>query len=284
MNREIVKVITGTKASDGDGVQLTRIIASPELDMLDPFLLLDVFGSDKPQDYIGGFPAHPHRGFETVTYMLAGEMRHQDSAGNSGVIEAGGVQWMRAGKGIIHSEMPEQEEGLLAGFQLWVNLPASHKMVEPHYQEYGKDKIPVENRRESCQISVIAGETQQGTRGIINNDLVDPIYWDIHLSAGTKFMDRIPESHNALVYVIEGALTIADSEASFMAEAPLIAKELAVLSLADQIEITAQSDSRFLLVAGKPINEPVARGGPFVMNTEEEITQAFADYKSGELA
>ncbi|MEE9352292.1 MAG: pirin family protein, partial [Thiotrichaceae bacterium] len=272
------------KASDGDGVQLTRIIASPELDMLDPFLLLDVFGSDKPQDYIGGFPAHPHRGFETVTYMLAGEMRHQDSAGNSGVIEAGGVQWMRAGKGIIHSEMPEQEEGLLAGFQLWVNLPASHKMVEPHYQEYGKDKIPVENRRESCQISVIAGETQQGTRGIINNDLVDPIYWDIHLSAGTKFMDRIPESHNALVYVIEGALTIADSEASFMAEAPLIAKELAVLSLADQIEITAQSDSRFLLVAGKPINEPVARGGPFVMNTEEEITQAFADYKSGELA
>ncbi len=278
MNREIVKVITGTKASDGDGVQLTRVIASPELDMLDPFLLLDVFGSDKPQDYIGGFPAHPHRGFETVTYMLAGKMRHQDSAGNSGVIEADGVQWMRAGKGIIHSEMPEQEEGLLAGFQLWVNLPASHKMVEPHYQEYGKDKIPVENRGESCQINVIAGETQQGTHGMIKNDLVDPVYWDIHLSDGVKFMDKIPESHNAFVYVIEGALTIGGSESS------LIAKELAVLSLADQVEITAQSDSRFLLVAGKPINEPVARGGPFVMNTREEITQAFADYKSGELA
>ncbi len=277
MYREITKIIIGKKVSDGEGVQLTRIIGSAELDMLDPFLLLDAFGSDKPQDYIGGFPSHPHRGFETVTYMLAGKMRHQDSAGNSGVIEAGGVQWMRAGKGIIHSEMPEQEEGLLAGFQLWVNLPAAHKMDVPHYQEYAKEQVPLEDRGESCQVKVIAGATQYGTRGVINNDLVEPTYWDVSLNKEAQFSDTIPEDHNAFVYVIEGGIRFGDSQTV------LEAKQLAVLSLADQINITASKDSRFLLVAGKPINEPVARGGPFVMNTQEEIAQAFADYKTGQL-
>ncbi len=278
MNRKIEKVITGVKASDGDGVQLTRIIASPKLDMLDPFLLMDAFGSDKPLDYIGGFPAHPHRGFETVTYMMAGKMRHKDSVGNEGVIEAGGVQWMRAGKGIIHSEMPEQEEGLLAGFQLWVNLPASHKMSEPSYQEVGVDDIPEEIRGEACHLKVIAGRTSKGTEGAVSNDLVGPIYWDIHLASGAQFSDKIPEGHNAFLYVIEGELTIDNSNES------IISKQLAILTKGDCIEIEAKPISRFLLIAGKPLNEPVARGGPFVMNTREEIKQAFTDYEAGQFA
>lgn len=278
MNRKIEKIITGVKSSDGDGVQLTRIIASPELDMLDPFLLMDAFESDKPQDYIGGFPAHPHRGFETVTYMLAGKMRHKDSAGNEGVIEAGGVQWMRAGKGIIHSEMPEQEEGLLSGFQLWVNLPASHKMDNPNYQEVGTDDIPEETRGDACHLKVIAGRTSQGTQGAISNDLVDPIYWDIHLGSGSTFIDEIPEGHNAFIYVIEGELTVGESNES------IIPKQLAILTEGNSIQIEAKTISHFLLIAGKPLNEPVARGGPFVMNTRKEIQQAFTDYEAGRFA
>lgn len=276
--REITKVITGTKTSDGDGVQLTRVIGTSDLNMLDPFLLLDAFGSDKPLDYIGGFPAHPHRGFETVTYMLAGKMRHKDSAGNEGVIERGGVQWMSAGKGIIHSEMPEQEEGLLAGFQLWVNLPAAHKMDEPCYQEHRGSDVPEELRGDVCRLKVIAGETIKGTKGIIKNDFVDPVYWDIHLSKGAQFNDVIPKNHNAFIYVIEGGLTVSSASSS------LEAGQLAVLSLADKIEIIADKDCRFLLIAGKPINESIARGGPFVMNTPTEIKQAFADYQSGQFA
>ncbi len=275
MKRKITKIVTGNKASDGDGVQLTRLIASPELDMLDPFLLLDAFGSDKPQDYIGGFPEHPHRGFETVTYMFAGKMRHEDSTGNSGVIKTGGVQWMRAGKGIIHSEMPEQEEGLLSGLQLWINLPASHKMSEPSYQEVSKLGIPLEKRGEHCSIKVIAGNTKHGTRGAISHDLVDPIYWDIHLTASANFHDLIPEGHNAFIYVIEGQVQIADENVS--------SKQLAVLGSGDQIDISGESSARFLLIAAKPLNESIARGGPFVMNTQVEIQQAFRDYQSGKL-
>ena len=275
MKRKITKIVTGNKASDGDGVQLTRLIASPELDMLDPFLLLDAFGSDKPQDYIGGFPEHPHRGFETVTYMFAGKMRHEDSTGNSGVIKTGGVQWMRAGKGIIHSEMPEQEEGLLSGLQLWINLPASHKMSEPSYQEVSKLGIPLEKRGEHCSIKVIAGNTKHGTRGAISHDLVDPIYWDIHLTASANFHDLIPEEHNAFIYVIEGQVQIADENVS--------SKQLAVLGSGDQIDISGESSARFLLIAAKPLNESIARGGPFVMNTQVEIQQAFRDYQSGKL-
>ena len=290
--RNIEKIFSGSNTSDGDGVQLTRIIGTAELDMLDPFLLLDAFGSDKPLDYIGGFPSHPHRGFETVTYMLAGKMRHKDSAGNEGVIESDGVQWMRAGKGIIHSEMPEQEEGLLAGFQLWVNLPASHKMDEPLYQEYAKNEIPEELRENSARLKVIAGETKNGTMGIVKNDLVDPVYWDVHLNDGAQFIDELPANHNAFIYVIEGALNIGASSnntgsndtKSNDVEQIVNHRQLAVLSLGDEIKLTAQADSRFLLVAGKPINEPVARGGPFVMNTAEEIKQAFIDYQSGQFA
>lgn len=274
MKRNVEKIITGLKTSDGDGVQLTRLIGSSKLEMLDPFLLMDAFGSEKPQEYIGGFPSHPHRGFETVTYMLAGKMRHQDSAGNKGVIEAGGVQWMRAGKGIIHSEMPEQEEGLLSGFQLWVNLPASHKMVNPSYQEISEANIPVEARGDSCHLKIIAGQTNKGTEGVIHNDLIDPLYWDINLVAGATFNDEIPKDHNAFIYMIEGELLID--------EVTVQTKQLAVLSNGNQIEVKANKISRFLLIAGKPLNEPVARAGPFVMNTREEIQQAFADYKSGQ--
>ena len=265
------------KTSDGKGVQLTRMIASEALEMLDPFLLMDVFGSDEPQDYIGGFPPHPHRGFETVTYMFAGKMRHKDSVGNSGIIETGGIQWMRAGKGIIHSEMPEQEEGLLSGVQLWVNLPATHKMSEPSYQEVSKANIPKETRSNDCFLNVIAGKTKEGTQGIIRNTLVDPLYWDIHLSKHAIFTDQIPKGHNAFIYVIDGNIKINNTL--------IEQKKLAVLSKnGSQIEVQAEPSARFLLVAGKPLNEPVARGGPFVMNTHEEIQQAFKDYESGALA
>ncbi len=276
--REIKQVVTGIRASDGDGVQLTRIIGSPFLEMLDPFLLLDAFGSDKPQDYIGGFPAHPHRGFETVTYMLAGKMRHKDSAGNEGVIEAGGIQWMTAGKGIIHSEMPEQEDGLLAGFQLWVNLPASRKMVEPEYQEKTNAEIPQEIREHNSQIKIIAGKTKNGTEGLIDNPEIAPIYWDVELLEANTFTDVLPETHNAFVYLIEGEIQISDSKS------PLLPGQLAILGEGDRIELKSKLASRFLLIAGKPLNEPVERAGPFVMNTRQEINQAFTDYQSGALA
>ena len=273
--RGIKEIIKGISASDGDGVQLTRIIGSPYLNYLDPFLLLDAFGSDKPQDYIGGFPSHPHRGFETVTYMLAGKMRHKDSAGNEGVIEAGGVQWMTAGSGIIHSEMPEQEEGLLAGFQLWVNLPASHKMTEPKYQEFSKNEIPIEVRDEDCKIAVIAGETSNGTKGVIVNDIVEPVYWDIQLNTDSYIYDDVASGHNAFIYVMEGEVVV-ENEA-------VMSGQLAVLGDGSKIQFYAKKDSRFLLIAGKPIREPIARGGPFVMNTKEEIQQAFSDYRLGQL-
>lgn len=275
--RSIVQIISGQKASDGDGVQLRRYIGSPELNHLDPFLLLDVFGSDKPQDYIGGFPSHPHRGFETVTYMMAGKMRHKDSIGTSGVIEAGGIQWMRAARGIIHSEMPEQEEGLLAGFQLWINLPASHKMADPEYQEFDKDHINIETRGAHTEIRVIAGKTRQGTQGVIKNELTSPIYWDVKLAEGTQFDDQIPENFNAFIYVMKGGLKIGDSDSILPKGA------LAVLSKGEMISIKAGSKSQFLLVAAKPLNEALARGGPFVMNTREEIQQAFRDYENGVL-
>lgn len=273
--REIKQIVNGMPSSDGDGVQLTRIIGSPSMNFLDPFLLLDAFGSDKPQDYIGGFPSHPHRGFETVTYMMAGKMRHKDNAGNEGVIESGGVQWMSAGKGIIHSEMPEQEQGLLSGFQLWVNLPAEHKMMEPNYQEHSADEIAVESRDDGTQIRVVAGKTSLGTKGVISNPFVDPTYWDVELPNGTSFDEVLPEGHNGFIYLIEGEVTIGTQQTK------LKKGQLAVLSHGERLSITANQTSRFLLVAGKPINEPIERAGPFVMNTKAEIQQAFHDYQSG---
>ena len=276
--RTLIKTFAGIDTADGDGVKLTRIIGSPQLNMLDPFLLLDCFASDQAQDYIGGFPEHPHRGFETVTYLLNGKMRHKDNAGNEGIIEPGGVQWMTAGRGILHSEMPEQEDGLLQGFQLWVNLPRSAKMTAPRYQEYAPDTIAVEQLAGGGSIKVIAGKTDLGTIGPVINDYVFPTYMDISLPAGSSFSQTITHGHNAFIYLLEGEIVIS----AYNEQQTLPAKNLGILSDGEQVSVTAgEQDSRFLLIAGKPLNEPVARGGPFVMNTEAEIQQAFVDYQRG---
>jgi redox-sensitive bicupin YhaK (pirin superfamily) len=275
-NRELLQTTSGIAASDGDGVKLTRIIGSQELNVLDPFLLLDAFESDNPHDYIGGFPSHPHRGFETVTYLLAGRMRHKDNAGNEGVIEPGGVQWMTAGKGIVHSEMPEQENGLLMGFQLWVNLPAAAKMSEPAYQEFSPDRVPLEQRQNGTLVRVISGTTSEGTRGPVQNSYVKPTYMDVTLPAGADFKQVVGASDNAFIFVTEGNLLIGDSRQH------LGHRELGILGEGDQITVSANASARFLLVAGQPLNEPIARGGPFVMNTKAEVMQAFTDYQNGQ--
>lgn len=276
--RELRQIVNGDQVSDGAGVQLKRIIGSPQINMLDPFLLFDAFGSDRPQDYLAGFPPHPHRGFETVTYMLAGKMRHEDSAGHAGVIETGGVQWMTAGKGIIHSEMPEQEQGLLAGFQLWVNLPAAEKMREPRYQERSAAEIPIETHDNGIRIKVVAGQTDQGTKGVIDNPYVKPLYLHVELPTETAFEQQVPETDNSFVYVIKGQLSVGDKQRS------LKAGQLGVLEQGSSIMLHAEQTSEFLLVSGQPLKEPVARGGPFVMNTREQVEQAFADYREGRLA
>lgn len=276
--RSIQRIIHGMETSDGAGVNLRRYIASPELDMLDPFLLLDVFSSKDADDYIAGFPPHPHRGFETVTYLLAGRMRHRDSAGHEGVIQAGGVQWMTAGSGIEHSEMPEQEDGLLAGFQLWVNLPAAKKMMPPRYQELEPGQIPVESLGEWGHIRVIAGTTTQGTTGPVNGIAAAPLYLDVQLNPGASLQQDITAGHHAFLYAIEGALTVdGSSQQNF-----LQAGQLAVLDDGDTLQIHSLEGCRILLVAGQPFGEPVARYGPFVMNTEQELRQAFVDYRSGQ--
>ena len=295
-NKALVMTTSGMPASDGDGVKLTRIIGTSHLKMIDPFLMLDCFESDEPLDYIGGFPTHPHRGFETVTYLLDGKMRHKDSKGNEGVIEPGGVQWMTAGKGILHSEMPEQENGLLKGFQLWVNLPKTAKMTEPAYQEFSPDKMAMESRDDGTQIRVIAGKTSQGTLGPVKNAYTDPTYMDISLLAGVSFNQIIAEGHNAFIYVIEGELSIGDPSIGKQRAGEVLAgddrvahqartlgtKTLGVFGEGQQIFVTGQAQAtRFLLVAGRRINEPVVQSGPFVMNTPEEINQAFDDFRRG---
>jgi redox-sensitive bicupin YhaK (pirin superfamily) len=249
------------------------VIGSQELNMLDPFLLLDAFESDQPQDYIGGFPSHPHRGFETVTYLLAGRMRHKDNAGNEGVIEPGGVQWMTAGKGIIHSEMPEQENGLLMGFQLWVNLPARAKMSQPGYQEYPPSQTPLEVRDNGIEVRVIAGTTSEGTEGIVRNEFVHPTYLDVSLPGGESFTQEVNATDNAFLFVIDGELETGGQHTR------LGRRTLGILGPGSAIEVSTSAGARFLLVSAQPLHEPVARGGPFVMNTKEEIMQAFDDYR-----
>ncbi len=273
--RRVSFITQGQAAIDGAGVKLTRIIGTQQLNMLDPFLLLDCFESDDPDDYIAGFPSHPHRGFETVTYLLAGKMRHQDSVGNNGVIEPGGVQWMTAGKGIVHSEMPEQENGLLKGFQLWVNLPSTEKMCTPYYQEFSPDKIALEKSDKGTEIRVVAGKTDQGTLGPVNKDYIKPTYLDVQLAVGNTFKQTISAEHNCFIYVIEGQINIADEV--------ITQNVLAVLSAGEQVTIDAEQASRFLLLAAKPLNEPVARSGPFVMNTHEQLMQAYEDFQTNNL-
>ena len=260
--------------SDGAGVRLSRAIANAELDHLDPFLLLDEFRSDDPNDYIAGFPDHPHRGFETVTYMLAGRMEHADHAGNKGLLVGGGAQWMTAGRGIIHSETPKQEDGLMWGFQLWVNLPAKSKMTAPRYQDIDPSAIP-EVKIDGGSVRVIAGAFNEAT-GPVHGIVTDPVYLDVRLDSSGSFETAIPEDHTSFVYVYQGEGAVGGAN--------LGSKTLGVLSKGDRIAArAADSDFRFLCIAARPLLEPIARYGPFVMNTREEIQQAFEDFRNGRL-
>jgi quercetin 2,3-dioxygenase len=276
-DREVVQQIGGVPTSDGAGVKLTRVIGQPALPDLDPFLLLDEFGTDNPGDYIAGFPAHPHRGFETVTYMLDGRMRHRDNHGHEGVLVPGAVQWMTAGRGIVHSEMPEQQAGRMRGFQLWLNLPADAKMAEPAYQEFGPERIPVVSPGHGVHVKVIAGTVGPVT-GPVVQPATDPTYLDIQLDAQASFAHALPPGHAAFVYVFEGELQVGSGATT----ARLPQHTLAVLGDGAQVRLQSGAlAARAILVAGRPLHEPVARYGPFVMNTQQQLRQAFADYQSG---
>ena len=264
----------GMAASDGAGVKLTRVIGQPALADLDPFLMLDEFGSDDPSAYIAGFPDHPHRGFETVTYMLAGRMRHRDNKGNEGLLTAGSVQWMTAGRGIVHSEMPEQEEGLMQGFQLWLNLPAKDKMTAPRYQDIPPEAIPLAHPAEGVEAKVIAGELA-GVRGPVEAGATEPFYADFSLAPGAAADVALPEAHNAFVYVYEGSAEVGQPARS------LARGTIAVLGPGAAVRLASAQGARLILVAGKPLREPVAKYGPFVMNTQAELREAFADFQAG---
>jgi redox-sensitive bicupin YhaK (pirin superfamily) len=272
-HRHITRRVRGMDTADGAGVKLKRVIGQPALDMLDPFLLLDEFRSDQAGDYIEGFPEHPHRGFETVTYMLAGRMQHGDNHGNRGDLGPGSVQWMTAGRGILHSEMPQQEEGLMWGFQLSVNLPAADKMVAPRYQDIAPTEIPVVQPAEGVTVRVVAGELA-GEKGPVAGVSTDPIYLDIALDAGARLELDVPEGHSAFAYVFDGT-------AATVAGETLARSELAVLSKGDKVSFAAEGHARVLFVAGRPLAEPVARYGPFVMNTPAQIHEAIADFRAG---
>jgi redox-sensitive bicupin YhaK (pirin superfamily) len=271
--RPVIKTVKGMPASDGAGVRLTRILGTQEAQSFDPFLMLDHFDSAEASDYLAGFPDHPHRGFETVTYMLDGKMRHGDNKGRSGVIETGGVQWMRAGRGIVHSEMPEQVEGRMRGFQLWVNLPSHLKMSEPDYQEFDAEKIPVEARDGGVTVKVVAGATSDGTEGPVRDAAIGPVYFDVSVPAGASFSEPVEADRAAMLVVYEGSVEVGGRTVEALGGA--------FLGEGDEVKATALKDARFLLIAGRPIREPVAWAGPFVMNTREEIMQAYDDFRAG---
>ncbi len=275
--RKIKKIIEPMVTSDGAGVTLKRGIANPELSDLDPFLLFDHFGSDNPDDYIAGFPMHPHRGIETVTYMLNGVIKHRDSGGNEGVISKGDVQWMTAGSGIMHEEMPQIREGKMEGFQLWVNLPAASKMMSPRYQEFRADEIPFVKLDNGIRIKVIAGEFAE-TRGAVRDIEADPGYLDVMVPAGQTFSHTVSADHAVFAYLFEGSASFESDNDDEMINAP----KLIVFDDGDLVTIRARDGgARFLLVSGKPFAEPIARYGPFVMNTREEIQDALADLQNG---
>ncbi len=276
--RTVERLVVGKATSDGAGVKLTRVLAQSLQRRLDPFLMLDAFGSHNPEDYIAGFPDHPHRGFETITYMIAGRMRHRDSAGHEGLLENGGVQWMTAGRGVIHSEIPQQEEGVMEGFQLWLNLPARDKMTAPWYRDFTAAELPRFVTDAGVAATVIAGESH-GVTGAVTRAATAPLYLDLHLPAGARFAQPLPAEHNAFVYVYRGEIGIAGS--------PVSAQHLAILAndaQADGVVIEAATDAKVLLIAGRPLNEPIAQYGPFVMNTEQEIYQTLNDFRDGRLA
>ena len=277
-SRTVERLVAGKATSDGAGVKLTRVLTQSLQRRLDPFLMLDAFGSDQPDDYIAGFPDHPHRGFETITYMIAGRMRHRDSAGHEGLLENGGVQWMTAGRGVIHSEIPQQEQGVMEGFQLWLNLPARDKMTAPWYRDFAAADLPGFVIDAGVAVTVIAGESH-GVTGAVTREATAPLYLDLHLPAGARFTQALPAGHNAFVYVYRGAVTIAGDAVP--------AQRLAILAndaQADGVVIETTEAAKALLIAGQPLNEPIAQYGPFVMNTEPEIYQALSDFREGRLA
>ena len=277
--REVERLVAGQPTSDGAGVKLNRVLTQNLQRRLDPFLMLDAFGTDNPDDYIAGFPDHPHRGFETITYMLKGRMRHRDSAGHEGLISDGGVQWMTAGRGVIHSETPEQNAGRMAGFQLWLNLPAKEKMREPWYRDITSAEVP-EFEREGVKARVIAGESH-GVAGAVQRDSTAPLYLDLHFEPGAEFEQLLPSDFNAFVYVYEGAL-------KFESGCQVLSGRMAILANkagSDGVRLQAgDSATKALLIAGKPLGEPIAQYGPFVMNTEAELVQAVRDFQAGRLA
>jgi len=280
--RTLDRVIPSQAVSDGAGVKLRRSLGGGAGLRHDPFLMLDEFYSDDPDDYLAGFPPHPHRGFETVTYMLDGHMRHEDNTGNQGDLGPGDVQWMTAARGIVHSEMPQQTEGRMRGFQLWLNLPAKEKMKPPAYRDIPSSEIPLVRLDDGVDIKVIAGALAHAgteTSGPMQGLSTEPRYFDVRLPAGAVFETDLPTRHNAFVYVYEGSVVIGEQRA------PLPPRAAGLLSNGDRVRFEAvESEARMLLLAGKPIGEPVVQYGPFVMNTREEIEQAIADYQSGRLS
>jgi redox-sensitive bicupin YhaK (pirin superfamily) len=286
--RTLVHVIESMPTSDGAGVKLRRSLGSQRGLHVDPFLMLDEFYSDNPDDYIAGFPSHPHRGFETVTYMLDGHMRHEDHLGNRGDLGPGAVQWMTAARGIIHSEMPQQSEGRMRGFQLWLNLPSKEKMKPAGYRDIPADEIPLVKLPRGGEVKVIAGTLEldgEAIRGPVNGSgaklSTDPLYLDVRLLAGAEFSAPVAAGHNAFVYTYEGSAQIGTAGAA----KPLPHRAAGILSDGDSVRVQAGAAGvRFLLLAARPLREPVVQYGPFVMNTREEIEQALADYRDGRLA
>ena len=277
VSRTIERLVTGQATSDGAGVKLNRVLTPNLQHRLDPFLMLDAFGSDKPDDYIAGFPDHPHRGFETVTYMIAGRMLHRDSAGHEGLLQNGGVQWMTAGKGVIHSEIPQQADGVMEGFQLWLNLHSSQKMDTPWYRDFQNDQLPQFQTPQGVDVTVIAGASH-GVQGAVTRDITQPIYLDVHMPQGARFEQTLPAGHNAFVYVYRGEVRIG-GQAVPVQRMAILANQ----AQADGVVIEASADAKLILVAGQPLKEPIVQYGPFVMNTKEEIYQALTDFREGRL-
>ncbi|MBB5609925.1 MULTISPECIES: pirin family protein [unclassified Janthinobacterium] len=273
--RAVERVLAGQSVMDGAGVKINRVLTQALQRRLDPFLMLDNLASDQPNDYLAGFPAHPHRGLETVSYMVAGRMRHRDSAGHEGLLATGGVQWMTAGSGVQHSEMPEQEEGVMEGFQLWLNLPARDKMCTPWYRDFASEEIPRYTTDTGVTVQVIAGDSH-GVTGAMQRAVTEPVYLDIDLPAGSSFDQPLPQGHNAFLYAFRGEVqvdgkSVPNQRMAILANTPE----------ADGVRITAPAGGRVILVAGKPLNEPIAQYGPFVMNTQAEIFQAVQDFREG---
>lgn len=276
--RSILSIHTGQAASDGAGVRLTRVIGGPDLERFDPYLMLDEFGSENPDDYIAGFPPHPHRGFETITYMIEGRMRHEDHMGNVGRLKSGGVQWMTAARGVIHSEMPEQEEGVMRGFQLWLNLPARDKLGDPGYRDFAPEEIPRLRTAEGVEVVVIAGRFDDGHAqldGAVQRPHTEPQLFDLQLPAGSTLRPRLLDGHRVLLYVYEGEVQVNGTQVG--------RSRLVRLSEQGTLELASTSGARVLLIAGRPLGEPIVQYGPFVMNSREEIEQALRDYRDGRL-